>query len=225
MISTGAASGGTYALAAASSLAWNAQSPAIQTALQDVYGDGNVLVSPVGTTSNLYAAMFIGALWGQYVELMPFVDDTTGGSPGSNVTISLILLPNRIIRLMQHTCDIYAPASLSKFASGEVKDVAPDPTPIATGVPCYYKPTPNYSEPKGPGVTKLNNIMTADEWHFLVWQDIADRYTIVMQSPGHAYFGREWAVQGNAFVNQGVSGRPSLSQFVYGVLGPTRDIP
>lgn len=227
LISTGAATGNTYTLAGSAPIAVPSSASAIQSALTGVYGAGNVLVAPVGTGGNEFAAMFIGALWGTTVAQTAVVDNTTGGTAGANVAVTYIDLPYRFDSLFVHTCDIYAPASsggsIPAMPNGEMADPVDDITPIATGVPCYYEPTPNYSEPKAPGATKVVNLLTADKWHFLVWVPILDRYKVVMRTTTHPLCGHPWIVQGNSLVNAGVRNRPAYSQWVYAVLDPVKD--
>lgn len=135
-----------------------------------------------------------------------------------------------LVDLFRNTCDLYLqlPPTRQQVGDPEASDASYgySATPFAAGVLCHYEPTPEFDEPSQQGLTKETNLLTSDKWHFHANQRIEDTMLIVMRGPiGHPYAGNAWVVQGNAFMNASVPGRPSDSCWVYAKLAPKDLIP
>lgn len=224
---------GHFTLAGSAPIPFGSASSAVQTALVGVYGNGNVIVCASaglypnrrGSAAATYNVMFVGALWATEVPPMA-VTSSTSVMP----VVQWLMVPERVIRLFQDTVDIYKPVQQTarqtvQGMKAEAPDLAETPIAIYKNVPAHYQPTENYSEPKGPGLMKEANLLTADKWTFLIGQELWDRYMIVMRTPGHALEGFGWYAQANSMVNDAIPGRNVGTQYTLAVVAPLKDVP
>lgn len=221
------ASSGTFRLNNTTSLPVGCSAKQMQVALEITYGKGNVVVFssigmnasdiPILKLTEYYQIVFIGLLWGKRVSNITVINNTDG-----QITVTFKVIGQRLMRLLRHTIDIYKLSSTKSLTpkDPEMSDISATPLPAYVGIPACYEPTPNFAKAGPPGLAKLENIMTADRWHFLSEVDIADRYIIVMRTPGNPLKNHFWTVQGNSFVNDSVPARLTQSQAVYAVLDP-----
>lgn len=128
--------------------------------------------------------------------------------------------------LLSDTCTLYRPSPIASTPGNfEAADASYVVAPTYTGIRCHYEPTPEFDEPENQGVTKQVNILTSDKFTFLSSQEVADQWLILLTTPGHAYNGRIWVIQGNSFMNDSEPGRYTSSQWLYAKLSPTQLIP
>ena len=142
------------------------------------------------------------------------------------LTIPIPGIRHRI--LFAYRVSLYAPAGLAPLSGDEeAQDEAFETVPRYTNVPCYYQPTPEFTNVAPQGLNKEENVFTSDKWWFLGGQEVADGWLVVMTAcrKPHSLIGRCWTTQGNSEVIAALGRRNVNSAWIYAKLSPTSLIP